>query len=96
MNVSQEVQNVVSFWNVEACGSHFIKVFKNKQEFYQKYRDFRYSTEWHIPLLIPFSESNGKNLLEIGCGNGADGVCFKLNGAKYTGIDLTQTAINST
>jgi ubiquinone/menaquinone biosynthesis C-methylase UbiE len=34
--------------------------------------------------------------LEVGCGNGADGVLFALNGADYTGVDLTQTAVDAT
>ncbi len=34
--------------------------------------------------------------MEIGCGNGADGVLFTRNGANYTGVDLTQTAVDAT
>ncbi len=96
MPLSTKQMNVRSFWNIEACGSHFIKNFEDEKDFYDKYRDFRYRTEWHIPLFIPFSETKGKDLLEIGCGNGADAVMFALQGANYTGIDLTQTAVDAT
>ncbi len=85
-----------NFWNIKACGSHFVTDFRNEDEFYEKYREFRYQTEWHIPLLVPFAEAQGKSVLEIGCGNGADGVMFAENGANYTGVDLTQAAITAT
>lgn len=96
MSLSSEQIHVQSFWNIEACGSHFITNFKNERDFFDQYREFRYRTEWHIPLLIPFAEAKDKALLEIGCGNGADGVMFALNGANYTGVDLTQTAVDAT
>ncbi len=90
------LEPVRNFWNTEACGSHFVTDFRNEHEFYKKYREFRYQTEWHIPLLVPFSEARGKSVLEIGCGNGADGVMFANNGAYYTGVDITQAAITAT
>lgn len=88
--------DVYDFWNVEACGSHFISAEKGTSEFYEKFRAFRYQTEWHIPLLVPFSETKGKAVLEIGCGNGADGAMFALSGANYTGVDLTVAAVEAT
>src|SRR5581483_1193671 len=92
----KSAQSVREFWNTEACGAHYIALEKGTPEFYEKYREFRYRTEWHIPLLVPFGETNGKRVLEIGCGNGADGVMFAEHGADYTGVDLTQTALDAT
>jgi len=43
----------------------------------------------------PFAESRGKQVLEIGTGNGAEGVMFALNGAHYTGVDLTEAALEA-
>jgi SAM-dependent methyltransferase len=90
-----EVVQVRSFWNTEACGSDLVEAEKGTAEFYDQYRRLRYQTEWHIPLLVPFSETRGKSVLEIGCGNGADGALFAQNGAIYTGVDLTQAAVDS-
>jgi len=92
----ETIENVQAFWNTEACGTHFIESQRDEADFYVAYRRFRYETEWHIPLLIPFAEARGKKVLEIGCGNGADGVLFAEHGAKYTGVDLTQAAIDAT
>jgi SAM-dependent methyltransferase len=83
------------FWNTEACGSHYVQAAKGTPEFYEQYRRFRYRVEWHIPQLVPFSETRGKKVLEIGCGNGADGTLFAQQGALYTGVDLTEAAVAS-
>jgi len=87
---------VQDFWKTEACGSHFVPGEKGTPEFYRQYREFRYRMEWHIPLLVPFSEMKDKTVLEIGCGNGADGIMFAQAGAHYTGVDLTETAVEAT
>lgn len=87
--------DVRTFWNTEACGSHFIRAEKGTAEFYERYRQFRYRVEWHIPLRVPFSETRNKSVLEIGCGNGADGTLFAQEGALYTGVDLTAAAVDS-
>jgi ubiquinone/menaquinone biosynthesis C-methylase UbiE len=87
--------DVHEFWNTEACGAHYISLEKGTAGFYEKYREFRYRTEWHIPLLVPFSETTGKRVLEIGCGNGADAVMFANYGAEYTGVDLTEAAVDA-
>ena len=96
MKKTAPIELVKQYWNLEACGSHFIKDYKGKYDFYDKYRKYRYKTLWFIPLLIPFSEAKNKSVLEIGCGNGADGAMFAINGAKYTGVDLTETAVKAT
>ena len=90
------LESVKKFWNTDACSSYEIKEFSDKQDFYKKYREFRYRVIGYILFWAPFSETKGKSVLEIGCGNGADGVMFAMNGANYTGVDLTQTAVNAT
>jgi ubiquinone/menaquinone biosynthesis C-methylase UbiE len=90
------VSEVYSFWNTEACGTHFVENAANERDFYDKFREYRYRTEWHIPLLVPFAEARGKRVLEIGTGNGAEAVMFALNGAQYTGVDLTDAALEAT
>lgn len=96
MSQTENINDVQAFWNTEACGTHFVQNYKDDREFYERYREFRYKTEWHIPLLVPFASGNGKKVLEIGCGNGADGVMWAKNDADYTGVDLTEAAVKST
>ena len=90
------LSDVQAFWGTEACGSSLVETQWGAQEFYENYRRFRYRTEGHIPLLVPFAEQKGKKVLEIGCGNGADGVMFAQAGAQYTGVDLTEAAVEAT
>ena len=87
---------VHDFWNREACGSHFVEKKTFTPEFYEEYRKFRYSTERHLTEIVPFSDTAGKRVLEIGCGNGADGTLFAQAGADYTGVDLTEAAVQAT
>jgi ubiquinone/menaquinone biosynthesis C-methylase UbiE len=94
--IPKSLSEVRSFWNVEGCGTQFVPEKKHSKEFYEKFRAFRYETEWHIPLLVPFAESRDRTVLEIGCGNGADGAMFASHGAIYTGVDLTEEAVEST
>src|SRR5688572_18264470 len=96
MDVSSSLGSVHSFWNTEACGTHFVREFTDERDFCEKFREYRYRTEWHIPLLVPFAGGKGKSVLEIGTGNGADGVMFALNGAAYTGVDITEAALEAT
>lgn len=90
------VSGVFDFWNTEACGSDLVKADRGTPEFYEEFRRLRYGVEWHIPLLVPFAATKGKRVLEIGCGNGADGVMFACSGASYTGVDLTTAATEAT
>jgi ubiquinone/menaquinone biosynthesis C-methylase UbiE len=90
------LQKVHAFWNTEACDTHVVQEASGEADFYEKFREQRYRTQWHIALLVPFAAAKGKRVLEIGTGNGADGVMFALNGGIYTGVDLTEAALEAT
>jgi ubiquinone/menaquinone biosynthesis C-methylase UbiE len=96
MKAEPELSEVDAFWNTQACGTHFVPEHSDLADFYEKFREQRYRTEWHIPLLVPFAETKGQTVLEIGTGNGADAAMFAMNGAIYTGVDLTETALEAT
>jgi ubiquinone/menaquinone biosynthesis C-methylase UbiE len=96
MPVDEPLQDVHAFWNTEACGTHFVPHYSDLSDFYEKFREHRYRTEWHIPLLVPFAEFRKKRVLEIGIGNGADGAMFAKHGASYVGVDLTDAALEAT
>lgn len=95
METEGQLTEVNAFWDTEACGTHFVSHAKDLSDFYEQFREQRYRTEWHIPLLVPFAEARNKSILEIGTGNGADGAMFALNGADYTGVDLTEAALEA-
>lgn len=94
--VTGSVDDVRAFWNTEACGTHFIRQYQDDRDFFSQYRAFRYRTEWHIPAFAAFALGAGRQVLEVGCGNGVDGLMFARHGAHYTGIDLTAEAVDAT
>lgn len=93
---SQRLSQVRAFWDTEACGTHFVGRYRDDRDFFSRYRNFRYRTEWHIPEFALFTQASGKRVLEIGCGNGADGFMFASNGADYTAVDVTAEAVAAT
>jgi ubiquinone/menaquinone biosynthesis C-methylase UbiE len=66
------------------------------REFFERVEAHRYGKEWHIPDAADFAGTRGLRVLEIGCGMGTDGAQFAKAGADYTGIDLTDAAIELT
>jgi ubiquinone/menaquinone biosynthesis C-methylase UbiE len=90
------LEDVHAFWNAHPCGAWRVREDFGTRAFYDSYRAYRYRKHWHLPELVPFEKFSGKQVLEIGCGLGADGVRFAQGGAFYTGIDLTEAAVEAT
>src|SRR4029079_8909770 len=87
-------ERVRVFWQENPCGTKFADAPPGSRRFYELVEEHRYLKEWHIPTAAGFAESNKLDVLEIGCGLGTDGAQFAKAGANYTGIDLTDAAIN--
>jgi len=87
-------ERVRQFWQEHPCGTKFADAAPGSRRFYELVEEHRYTKEWHIPAAAGFAETNGLRVLEIGCGLGTDGAQFARAGADYTGIDLTDAAIN--
>ena len=86
-------ERVRAFWQENPCGTKFAGVAPGSRRFYELVEEHRYQKEWHIPQAADFSGAKGLRVLELGCGLGTDGAQFALAGADYTGIDLTEAAI---
>lgn len=77
-------------WNRKAVGSQRATAPAGSREYFDQIRAYRYGYETpFIPSFFDFASLNGKRVLEIGVGNGIDGVEMARNGAIYTGIDVT-------
>jgi len=84
---------VHDFWQANPCGAKFARSEIGSREFFAEQEQHRYATEWHIPQVIDFERWCGRDVLEVGCGLGADAVNFARHGARYTGVDLTEASI---
>lgn len=87
-------ERVRAFWQEHPCGTKFADAELGSRRFYELVEKHRYKKEWHIPAAAGFSETKDLRILEVGCGLGTDGAQFAKAGADYTGIDLTQAAID--
>jgi ubiquinone/menaquinone biosynthesis C-methylase UbiE len=87
-------QRVREFWQAHPCGTKFSDAEIGTREFFDRVSRHRYEKEWHIPDAANFAGAKGLHVLEIGCGVGTDGLQFARAGAIYTGVDLTDAAID--
>jgi len=86
-------ERVRQFWQEHPCGTKFADAPPGSKRFYELVEAHRYEKEWHIPTAAGFAETKNLKVLEIGCGLGTDGAQFASAGAEYTGVDLTDAAI---
>ena len=62
--------------------------------FFADLDDYRFDKLHYLPQLVDFASFRDQRLLEVGCGIGTDLVRFARGGARVTGVDLAQTAID--
>ena len=92
-NSSTLKERVRSFWQENPCGTKFANAPPGSRRFYELVEEHRYTKEWHIPVAAHFADAKDLAVLEVGCGLGTDGAQFAKAGASYTGIDLTDAAV---
>lgn len=90
--MNNDKQAVHDFWDAASCG----------EAMYLQARDYaaqarkRYELEPYIEPFADFDSATGREVLEIGVGLGADHQRFAEAGARLSGVDLTERAVEHT
>ena len=88
-----DIAEVKDFWNANPCQSTWSSENDRRRYFEEITRKRYQGRDWHVPIVARFTAFRGKDVLEIGCGIGADGIEFARNGANYIGVDLTANSV---
>jgi ubiquinone/menaquinone biosynthesis C-methylase UbiE len=86
------------FWSDQAPGLKWLpgsNHFPVSRERYETVRATRYRLETHLEELAGFERHAGQVVVEVGCGIGTDGTRFLEGGARYIGIDSSDTAVRT-
>ena len=92
-------RTVQSFWQEHACGDAQIGGLRERfhsdyDKFFTDYDRFRYENERHLPACIDALKVAGRQVLEIGLGEGSDSERLIRQGARWSGVDLTAESID--
>jgi SAM-dependent methyltransferase len=87
------IEEVKKFWNDRPCNiKHSSKEIGTK-EYFNEVELKKFRAEPHILKFTEFPQWKNKKVLEVGCGLGTVGINFALNGADYTGVELSKESL---
>jgi SAM-dependent methyltransferase len=88
------IDAIRDYWNHRIHDLEMTDHAVGTKAFFDDLDDYRFDKLHYLPQLVDFSSFKGQRLLEVGCGIGTDLVRFAQGGARVTGVDLAQTAID--
>ncbi len=93
-----EEREVRQFWQDNACGDEQVGGLHSRfggdyDKFFTEYDRFRYTNERHLLDCLTDLHVIGKQVLEIGLGEGADSEQLIRRGAEWSGVDLTAESV---
>ena len=87
-------EQVREFWNRQSCGTENATASKFSREYFEQLEAHRYFDQPFIHSFAQFSRYRDKRVLEVGFGPGTDFIQWLRAGAKASGLDLTQEALD--
>ena len=96
--MQDEIQD---FWQRHPCGAELVGDMTDDSrlaylDFFDRYDSYRYTKEGHILTNLDRIDLEGKKVLEIGLGQGADSEQIARRGGLFSGVDLTEEAVRRT
>ena len=88
------INEVRKYWDDRPCNVKHSKKEIGTTEYFDEVERKRYTAEPHIPDFAGFSNTNGKKVLEVGCGMATEGINYARAGATYTGTDLSVESLD--
>lgn len=90
--------DIRNYWNAHPCGEQLVgetaKYTEDHERFFSRYDQFRYRTESHIPRCLDAIDFKGKEVLEIGLGEGSESEQIIRRGGNWSGLDLTPESVS--
>jgi len=87
------IEQIGNYWNHRIHDLEMTDHPVGSREFFDDLDDYRFDKLHYLPRLVDFGGFAGQRVLEVGCGIGTDLVRFARGGARVTGVDLAETAI---
>jgi ubiquinone/menaquinone biosynthesis C-methylase UbiE len=85
---------IAHYWNHRIHDLEMTDAEVGSAAFFADLDDYRFDKLRYLPEVVDFAGFRGRRLLEVGCGIGTDLVRFAKGGARVSGVDLSQTAID--
>ena len=87
-------EQVREFWDRQSCGTENTVADKFSRDYFEQLEAHRYFDQPFIHSFAQFTRYRDKRVLEVGFGPGTDFVQWLRAGAKASGIDLTEEALD--
>jgi len=87
------IEEVKRFWNDRPCNVRHSSKEIGTKEYFNEVERKKFFVEPHILKFTQFLQWKNKKVLEVGCGLGTVGINFALNGADYTGVELSSESL---
>ena len=87
------MEEVKKFWNDRPCNIKHSSKELGTIEYFDEVELKKFRAEPHILKFTEFPQWKNKKVLEVGCGLGTVGINFALNGADYTGVELSKESL---